>query len=123
MNLAYLKRHLNCHDEAGEAASQNGVGVTARCPDPQSLLSIEPWPSLAMGVAESLRSPVKEDMPVRAGHLSLLRDTLLLVLFLVLVLIGFSVFDRHGTIDPDLAAAPMATPALQVMNRAAPAAR
>lgn len=71
-----------------------------------------------MGVAESPRVPVKEDVPVRAGRLSLLRDTLLLVLFLALVLIGFPVFDRHGTIDPDLVAAPV-TGALRV---AAPAA-
>jgi hypothetical protein len=106
MSRAYLKRHLNWHDEAGEAASPNSAGRVVRRADPQSLLSAEPWPSLAMDAAESSHSPVREDMPARAGRLSLLRDTLLLVLFLALVLVGFSVFDRHGTVDSDLAAKP-----------------
>jgi hypothetical protein len=74
---------------------------------------------VAMDSAESLRAPVKEDMPARAGHLSLLRHTLLLVLFLARVLIGFSVFDRHGAIEADLAA----EPAAQTVSAAAPAAR
>lgn len=118
MSRAYLKRHLNWHDETGEVAGQNGAGVAACGFDLQTLLSPEPWPSLARDMAESSPSPVKEDMSARAGRLCLLRDTLLLVLFLALVLVGFSLFDRHGTIDPDLAAAPAA----KTLRAAEPAA-